>query len=133
VVGAAMHLAKLDSKRLSDNKSDLTVLNVVDSSRYRYEELFDYTASILKNSHGSRILKFHMPILPLRIIGKWQESMARKYGTLPKFASDLIGFFDAPMTMCNNRILSTGYELKWPDTKDAIAHTVDWYLREKWI
>jgi len=132
-VGAAIHLARLDLGRLRDNKYEIPVFNIVDNSRYMYEELFDYTATILKNSHRSKILKFHVPLLPLRIIGRWQEFLARKYGTSPKFAADLIDFFEAPMTMCNYRLVSTGYEIKWPDTKDAIEDVVDWYLREQWI
>jgi len=133
VVGAAIHLAKLNIENLRTNSDEIPVFNIVDNSRYSYEELFDWTASLLKDTHGSKILKFHMPIWILRLIGKWQEFLAKKFGSRPKYDSDLIDFFKWPMTMNNFRLLANGYQLKWPDTKLAIKNAADWYLSEEWI
>ncbi len=135
VVGAAIHIGRKPMellKRVADNET-VPVFNIVDNSRYSYEELFDYMASLLEKSHGSRILKFHMPLFLLRLLGKWQEFSACKHKTRPKFAVSLVDFFQFPMTMNNFRLLSAGYELKWPDTKETIKHTLYWYLKEGWI
>lgn len=135
VVNASVYLSQMAPEKLefAANSAGIPVFNIVDNSRYSYEQLFDYASSLLKKSHNSRILKFHMPLWLLRSIGKWQEFLAKKYHCRPKYAASLIDFFEMPMTMNNFRLLAAGYQLKWPDTKEAIKNTVDWYLKEGWI
>lgn len=134
IAAATVYLAEFDWQKLASiSYSEIPAFNVVDDSRYTYEELITYVADLLKNSHNVRILRFHMPIGIIRPLVWWQEYLAKKFQTRPLLNQALLDFFKMPMTMNNHLLKSIGFTFQYPDTKAAIADTIHWYLKEKWI
>lgn len=134
IAAATIYLAEFDWQKLAlMSCSAVPVFNVVDDSRYTYEDLISYVAALLKKSHNARILPFHLPIGIIRPLVWWQEYLAKKLQTRPLLNQALLDFFKAPMTMNNHLLKSIGFTFQYPDTKAAIADTIHWYLKEGWI
>lgn len=135
LVNATIYLAECDWNTMQIvTKSEIPVFNVVDDSRYSYEELINYAAGLLNKSHGAKIIPFYLPLWAVKPIVWWQKYLAKKFGTRPQLTEGLLDFFKTPMTMNNFRLKSAGFdEFRYPDTKKAIKETIRWYLEEGWI
>ncbi|MEK7596071.1 MAG: NAD(P)-dependent oxidoreductase [Patescibacteria group bacterium] len=134
VAAATIYLAEFDWQKLAlTSCSFIPVFNVVDDSRYTYEDLISYVASLLKDSHNAKILSFHLPIGMIRPLVWWQEYLAKKFQTRPLLNQALLDFFKAEMAMNNHLLKSIGFTFQYSDTKAAIADTIHWYLKEEWI
>lgn len=135
LVNATIYLAECNWDAITAvAQSEIPVFNVVDDSRYSYEQLINYVAGLLKESHGAKIMPVHLPLWMVKPMVWWQKYLAKKFDTRPQLTEGLLDFFNAPMTMNNFALRAVGFrEFKYPDTKEAIKKSVDWYLREGWI
>lgn len=132
MVRATHFLSNYDWQELQNASNKVVpVFNVVNSSKYTFEELMLYLADVLYPTHNSKIYKFHMPILGVELAAFWQNLLVSWFGGRPKLSKELGYFFKYEMAMTSKLLKSLGFEFLH-NNKNAIARAADWYIKEGW-
>lgn len=133
VVDAVIHLAESPFEKLKKiTGMDIPVFDLVDDSECSYEELMSFTAGLLKESHGAKIIPIHLPVWLMKIIAWWQELLAKRFKRQPKVTMDALDFFRTPMKMSNSPAKNAGVRFR-TNTLKAVEHTINWYIGRRWI
>ncbi len=126
VVGAALHLA-------SNPTSVGQLYNIVDDSTYRKYDLFSYLAPFL----DTKIYYTRFPLLPrwlLNAIASWSEWKARHFTHKePKIEQATIDLMYHDYWYSNEKLKSSGYQLLYPDSRDGLVETIEWYKQVNWL
>jgi nucleoside-diphosphate-sugar epimerase len=127
VCGAALYLAE-NSKVVNEiyNLNDDTIMTMV--------EFFQYVAEIT----GGKFIKLPpVPVAPLRTVltavASVMQVVAAKTGSKPALEKDSAAYFGLDYMYANDKLKKTGYAFKYPQAKEGIRETVEWYKAEGWL
>ncbi|MBI2071304.1 MAG: NAD-dependent epimerase/dehydratase family protein [Elusimicrobia bacterium] len=128
---AAIHLARL-------SEASGQIYNLADNYPLSNIETFDLAAKIfnawalpsMKKTFGIPIFHTHPAILKVSgIVEEWRAKMKK---TFPRYDRNSALFMVKNHILSNKKLLATGYRLRWPDTREALPHVVDYYEKTKW-
>lgn len=128
VCGAALYLAERPA-----TDGDDYIVN--DDSELTNVEFFRFVAQL--TAHPFITLP-PVPIRPLKAVLKpaakaiqWiSKNVTHKQSPLE---ADTVDYLGLDVVYSNDKLKSTGYELKYPDARHGIAETLSWYGRNGWI
>ena len=82
------------------------------------------------------VLPREMPILNRRLEQQWRE-MATAKGLVtpfvPRLDKDFMSFVGSDFVLDNAKIKSLGFTLDYPDYRDGMAETIEWYRQARWM
>ena len=113
------------------------IYNICDSSRYTAEEMFLWVEKCLRET-GRNDVKFlrisgrafHYPLWGLKPLLWWNDFRYTKRGLRPKIERDLVDYLNAPFLMSNLKIRLLNFELAYPDAREGVKKTIEWYAKE---
>ncbi len=62
------------------------------------------------------------------IVGAWRKKTFG--GKPPKFAKDMVKLFGLDILYKNDKLKQTGFKFEYPQFREGLKETVDWYLKE---
>lgn len=131
VASAVIHLAQLP-------QAANQIYNLADSYPLSTYETLDAMAKIFntwklptrEKTWGLPI--FHTPLPILKISGIVEEWRAKLKNTYPRFDRQSAVYATKNHIISNNKLLSAGYKLKWPDARQALPQVARWYEDNDW-
>lgn len=127
VCGAALFLATAEAAKSQ-------AFNVNDDSRMTNVELFAYLAAIT----GHRYVSLpSVPIVQMRpllaALAGAMQAVAQGLSVTSPLDRPTMEYLGRDFTYANDKLKSTGYQLVYPDARDGIRDTIDWYRKEGWL
>ncbi|HOX27715.1 MAG TPA: NAD(P)-dependent oxidoreductase [bacterium] len=119
VVAAAVHLTYIMGHKQVSGE----IFNIADDAPVTIGDLLARTAGLLKVKPPV----FKIPEQTLRMVQKIlpRETQVPFFGIEQEEISDFL----YQKTFDNSKLKSTGYRLKYPDIRDGLEPTLDWYVR----
>ncbi|MEK7287980.1 MAG: NAD(P)-dependent oxidoreductase [Elusimicrobiota bacterium] len=131
VAGAAIHLAKTP-------ESAGQIYNIADAAPLSNFEIFELVSKIFNTWYlPPRTKTFDIPVFHthpaiLKLSGLIEEWRAKMKGVYPRYDRHSSGYMAKNHILSNRKLLATGYKLKWPDCRDALAPLIEWYEKTNW-
>ena len=128
VAGAALHLAQHeDARNEIFHTNDDTIMSNV--------EFFRFMAELSGNKF---ILGPAVPIGVLRgvlsVVASASDFLKKKGIAVPiPLETDTVAFFGEDFAYANEKLKATGYDFLYPDAREGIRDTMDWYRDNGWI
>jgi nucleoside-diphosphate-sugar epimerase len=127
VVRAALHLAtEPQAKGQIYNLNDDTQMSTVDYMRH---------VSALMGSFFVKLPP--VPIKPLKRVlvaaAKASQTAARRLGTTSPIEADTIAYLGEDFTYSNDKLKGAGFKFLYPDARDGVRDTIEWYRKEGWL
>jgi len=127
VCGAALHLAGVDAARGE-------AYNVSDDSRLTGVEFMRLVAE----TTGRRFVE--LPAVPVETLRRvlaavadaLQAAAARLHFPSP-LEKPTVEYLGRDLVFANDKLKSTGYRFEYPDAREGIRETLEWYRKEGWI
>jgi len=94
---------------------------ICDDSHYTSEEILKYAASLL----DTKVYSFKIPVPAIKLISKWCEAIAGD--NRPKIEQDPLKYLTQDYLLSNEKLKGTGYQLEYPDSKQGLKQTFQWY------
>ncbi|MEK6543990.1 MAG: NAD-dependent epimerase/dehydratase family protein [Elusimicrobiota bacterium] len=131
VAGAAIYLAGQPKAAneiflLADSRP-LSTIETMDVIAKRFN-----TWSLPARNKTFGIPIFHTHPAILKLSGLVEEIRAKIKGVYPRFTRQSATYSIKNHILSNNKLLGSGYKLKWPDAALAIPRVIDWYEENKW-
>lgn len=127
VCRAALFLAE-SKKAVNEiyNLNDDTVMTMV--------EYFEYVAELM----GHRFVRLpSVPVMPIRGllqgVAAVMEKVAEMTGTKPALEKDSTAYFGLDYRYANAKLKGTGYAFTYPEAREGLKQTIEWYQNEGWL
>ncbi|MDD5417896.1 MAG: NAD(P)-dependent oxidoreductase [Candidatus Nanoarchaeia archaeon] len=122
VAGAVIHLSELD-----ETIGDL--YNISDNTPLKIRDLATYLGGLL--SYRKPVVSIPKPLAALG--AKLYEFSCKMSKQKPLFKISDLSYICNNFCFDNNKLLSTGYKLKWPDFLEGMKDVVEYYEKNKLI
>lgn len=128
VCGAALHLS-------GTKASDGEAYNLNDDTQVTVVEFMEWMGEML----GKRVTRLPpVPVAPLKAlllgVARIEELVSRHVTHRPtKLEQDTIRYLGVDIAYSNQKLKDAGYVFKYPDAREGLRQTVDWYRAEGWL
>lgn len=112
------------------------IYNLNDDSMYETKEFMKIIAEI--RNHKYFEIPVPVPLGAMRLLlGLVANGMKKVTDVVPLFKPpleyDTVQFLGRDFTYSNTKLKKLGYKFIYPDARDGIRDTIDWYVKEGWI
>jgi nucleoside-diphosphate-sugar epimerase len=133
MINAAIHLSQLSDtfNPEADKISDLAY-NVADDTPMASKDLLKIASSLIPKKGLLGFIPVRVPVFGVRIVAFLSETWARLVKTNPLVEIDSIDYIAAGHVLSNEKIKTTGFNLKYSSIVQGIKQTIDWYEKTGW-
>ena len=127
VCKAALYLAKKP-------KAKGEIYNLNDDSKMTTVEFIQYVASL---DGKSTMMLPPVPVKPIRKVvvaaARGMATVANLFGTRSPLEADSVDYMGRDLVYSNDKLKDCGYQFVYPDAKDGVRDTLQWYRQEGWL
>jgi len=111
------------------------VFNVDDGTEMSQVEFFRYVAAL----QGRAALVLPSPIPPAALrralvpVARLAQGLAGLLGARSPLEADSVDYVGRDVRYSTEKLKALGFEFTWPDSRDGIRETLDWYRDQGWL